>query len=317
MKTAELVTFPARDSAPFPDGGRRLLVYVVYDPRGDVEEYIPYALAQLREHCDRIVVVVNGNLTAVGRGRLEPVADDILVRENRGFDIWGYKHGLDSVGDAIAEYDEVVLANDTWFGPVQPFEPVFERMDQRPLHFWGMTDHVRVEPHPFTNTGYLPYHLQSYWVAVRRDMFLSEEWRDYWRDLPEMNSYSDAVVKHEGVFTEHFTDRGFVGRGRVPDDHRQGREPRRPLCGAAHRGRMPDAQAAAVLPVAAVPRSPRGDRAVDARHGRAARLPDGADLRRSRPQRRAADAQRRRGDARGAAGGRARRTTPPTRCASW
>lgn len=216
MKTAELIAFPARDAAPFPADGRRLLIYVVYDPRGDVEAYVPYALDALREHCARILVVVNGVLTEHGRARLEPVSDEILVRENRGFDIWGYKDGLDAVGEAIGEFDEVVLANDTWFGPVQPFGPLFERMDQRPLHFWGMTDHVRVEPHPFTQTGYLPYHLQSYWVGVRREMVLSEEWRDYWRDLPEMNSYSDAVVKHEGVFTEHFTELGFLGEVAFP-----------------------------------------------------------------------------------------------------
>lgn len=216
MKSAELVTFPSRPAESFPADGRRLLVYVVYDPRGDVEEYISYALRHLREHCERIVAVVNGALTELGRGRLEAVADDVIVRPNEGYDIWGYKCGLDAVGDGIAEFDEVVIANDTWFGPIQPFAPLFERMDGRPLHFWGMTDHVRVEPHPFTNSGYLPYHLQSYWVAVRREMFLSEEWRRYWRELPEMNSYSDAVVKHEGVFTEHFTDLGFVGEVAYP-----------------------------------------------------------------------------------------------------
>lgn len=216
MKTAELITFPAKAAEEFPARGRRLLVYVVYDIRGDVEEYIPYALSALRHHCEHVVVVVNGALTDSGRSRLEPLADEIIVRENRGFDIWGYKAGIDAVGERLAQYDELLLANDTWFGPVQPFGPVFERMDSHPLHFWGMTDHVRVEPHPFTQTGYLPYHLQSYWLAVRRAMFLSDDWVQYWRDLPAMDSYSDAVVKHEGVFTEHFTERGFVGEVAFP-----------------------------------------------------------------------------------------------------
>lgn len=216
MKTAELINFPVRDARPFPVGGRRLLIYVVYDRRGDVETYIPYALSRLREHCDHVLVVVNGALSEPGRALLQDVADEIHVRENRGYDIWGYKAGLDLIGDGIAEYDEVLLVNDTWFGPVRPFGPVFERMDRAALHFWGMTDHVRVEPHPFTHTGYLPYHLQSYWVGVRRDMFLSDDWKAYWGDLPAMDSYSDAVVKHEGVFTEHFSERGFVGEVAFP-----------------------------------------------------------------------------------------------------
>jgi lipopolysaccharide biosynthesis protein len=68
MKSAELVTFPARNAEPFPVDGRRLLIYVVYDLRGEVESYIPYALTHLRAHCDRIVTVVNGALTELGRG---------------------------------------------------------------------------------------------------------------------------------------------------------------------------------------------------------------------------------------------------------
>lgn len=216
MRTAEMVTYPSRLASPLPAGAERLLIYVIYDPRGDVEQYIPYALERLRAHCSRILVVVNGMLTDDGRAALGPVVDEILVRENRGYDIWGYKEGLGHVGADIERFDEVILANDTWFGPVGDFAPVFERMDARPLHFWGMTDHVRVEPNPFTGEGYLAYHLQSYWMAVRRDMFLSVEWATYWKQLPALETYSDAVAKHEAVFTEHFVDLGFVGEVAFP-----------------------------------------------------------------------------------------------------
>ncbi|MFF2488802.1 rhamnan synthesis F family protein [Microbacterium sp. NPDC058062] len=194
----------------FPVGGRRLVVYVVFDRRGDVDDYIPLALAGLREHAARVLVVVNGKLTDQGRAALEPVSDEILVRDNEGFDIWAHKAALEHVGDALAEFDEVLLTNDTWFGPVRPYGPVFERMGERAVHFWGMTDHAREEPNPFTGKGVLPYHLQSFWIAVRREMFLSEQWASYWRELPEMPSYFDAVLKHEAMFTEHFTDRGYT-----------------------------------------------------------------------------------------------------------
>ena len=194
----------------FPVGGRRLVVYVVWDRRGEVEDYVPFALAGLREHAARVLVVVNGSLSDAGRAKLEPVSDEILVRENRGYDIWAHKEALDHVGAGIAEFDEVLLTNDTWFGPVRPYGPVFDRLGERACHFWGMTDHAREEPNPFTGEGVLHYHLQSFWIAVRREMFVSEAWASYWRDLPEMPDYFDAVLKHEAVFTEHFASRGFV-----------------------------------------------------------------------------------------------------------
>ncbi|WP_454169915.1 rhamnan synthesis F family protein [Microbacterium paulum] len=196
----------------------------MWDRRGDVEDYIPYALQGLREHCERLLVVVNGTLTEEGRAQLDPYADEIVMRENVGYDIWAHKEALDLVGADISRFDEVVLANDTWFGPVRPFGPVLSRMEGHAAHFWGMTDHAREDVNPFTGHGYLPYHLQSFWIAVRREMFESDAWRSYWRDLPEMPDYYDAVLKHEVVFTEYFSDRGFVpavafGCHDYPSDH--------------------------------------------------------------------------------------------------
>ncbi len=185
-------------------------MYVVWDRRGGVDDYIPHALEGVRDDVAHTLVVVNGRLSDEGRAALEAVSDEIVVRDNHGYDIWAHKDALAHLGDRIGEFDEIVFTNDTWFGPVRPFRPVFERMDAEPLHFWGMTDHAREEPNPFTGTGVLHYHLQSFWIAVRRDMFMSEHWRAYWRDLPEMPDYFDAVLKHEAVFTQHFASLGFV-----------------------------------------------------------------------------------------------------------
>lgn len=199
-----------RGTAPFRDGGRRLIIYVIWDRRGQVEDYVLHALSGLRTPTTDILAVVNGKLAENARERLAPLVSDVLVRRNRGFDIWAHKEALDYLGDGVGDYDEIVMTNDTWFGPVRPYAPVFEDMDRRSVDFWGMTDHAREEPNPFTGEGVLHYHLQSFWIAVRPPMFLSQEWRTYWAELPEMPDYFDAVLKHEVVFTHRFAELGFV-----------------------------------------------------------------------------------------------------------
>ena len=199
----------------FTSGSSRAIIYVLFDRRGMVEEYVEYALAGLRSDAEHILVVVNGALTEAGRERLEAVSDDILVRPNEGFDIWGHKAGLEHLGERLAEFDEIVLTNDTWFGPVRPYGPVFERMAAEPVDFWGMTDNVRMR-NPATGHGRLPDHLQSFWIAVRRNMFLSEAWVRYWRDLPAMADYYDAVLLHEVSFTQTFHDAGFTSTAAFP-----------------------------------------------------------------------------------------------------
>ncbi|MEV7826205.1 rhamnan synthesis F family protein [Microbacterium enclense] len=202
----------------FPSAGRRLLIYTVYDRRGGVDDYVLHALRALRAHCDRIVAVVNGELTAEGRARLEQVADDVIVRDNAGFDIGAQRDVLSRLGGVLNQYEEIVLTNDTWFGPVRPFGPLFERMDARPVHFWAMTDHSAEDHNHITGKGTLPYHLQSFWIAVRREMFMTETWARYWRDLPEIRTYTDAVAQHELIFFSTFRDRGFVGEAAYASD---------------------------------------------------------------------------------------------------
>ena len=108
-KTDELIPAQPRAASSFPADGRRLLIYVVYDRRGEVEDYIPYALRELRRQHQHIIAVVNGKLTAAGRQKLDSVCDEVVERENSGFDIWGYKFGLEQMADRIAEFDEIVL----------------------------------------------------------------------------------------------------------------------------------------------------------------------------------------------------------------
>jgi rhamnosyltransferase len=195
---------------PFPADGRRIIFYLLWDARGHVDDYVLYKLERLRPLAEHIFVVVNGQLTDEGRAKLEGLVDTIWLRPNVGFDVWGYKEALSEFGEErLAEFDELILMNYTWFGPVNPFEPVFERMDRAPVHFWGMTEHGKLRPNPFTRTGVLHSHIQSHWIAVRKSMFQSDLWRTYWDEMPPIVSYTDSILSHESKFTHHFSSAGF------------------------------------------------------------------------------------------------------------
>lgn len=196
----------------------RLVIYAVFGKDGEVDEFVIHSLAALRSHAETIFVVVNGALTPSSRARLQSVSDEILVRDNAGFDIGAQRAALLHLGRRISDFDEIILTNDTWYGPVRPWQPVFSRMDARPCHFWGLTDHRAGMPNPLVPRGTTPYHLQSYWIAVRRSLFESPAWATYWRNLPALDTYVDAVVQHELRFTSYFTSAGWVDDVAFPAD---------------------------------------------------------------------------------------------------
>jgi lipopolysaccharide biosynthesis protein len=190
---------------------RRVIFYLLFDPRGHVDSYIPYKLERLRPFAEEIIVVSNGELTPEGREALSGVADAVWERDNVGLDVGAYQWALDRFGaEHLAEFDELILMNYTWYGPIGSFEPVFDAMAGRDLDFWGMTEHGETTPNPITLEGTMPSHVQSHWIAVRHNMFTSSAWRDYWAEMPVITSYTDSILNHESRFTSHFVSKGFT-----------------------------------------------------------------------------------------------------------
>jgi lipopolysaccharide biosynthesis protein len=204
---------------------RRAVFYLFYDPQGRVDDYVLHTLEHLRPHAELVFVVSNSRLDATARSRLEGAADEVWQRENVGFDVWAHKEALDVVGpERLAAYDELVLVNSTFFGPLGTFDELFSGMDARgDLDFWGITEHGETGEHAFDRTLPMEGHIQSHWVAVRRRMFTSPAWRDYWDDMPMIASYRESIMRHESRFTGWFTERGFTGAVAFPaeDYHSQ------------------------------------------------------------------------------------------------
>ena len=191
---------------------KRLFIYFFYDADGIVDRYIPYMLNALKPYSTEIFVVCNGKLSNEGRKIFSNITQKILVRENKGFDVWAYKAAIDSYGwEELRKFDEVIFMNHTIMGPVFPFSELFGKMDAEDVDFWGISAYHKVMLNPFgVEYGYIPKHIQSHWIAVRSDMLKSFEFQSYWDDRPEINYYSDAVGKHEAIFTKHFADMGFT-----------------------------------------------------------------------------------------------------------
>lgn len=191
----------------------RLAVYFFYDAEGVVDDYVVHLLDQLRACVSDILVVCNGSLTAEGRAKLLGVDGlEVMVRDNTGFDVWAYKAALDHKGwPALEQYDEVILMNFTVMGPVNPFPEMFAEMDSRDLDFWGITVHngAPFDPWGTMPEGYIPLHLQSHFIAVRRSMLAGYEFQRYWDEMAPIRSYLDAVSKHEAIFTSHFEEKGY------------------------------------------------------------------------------------------------------------
>ncbi|WP_026760389.1 rhamnan synthesis F family protein [Selenomonas ruminantium] len=190
---------------------KRLAILVLFDPEGIVDDYVIYLLNETKKIAAKILVVSNGMLSAVGRDKIREIQVDYIERENEGFDMEAWKVGLLSYKEKMDEYDELILMNDSFYGPIYPWEEVFSKMEaDRTIDFWGLTVHGKTDDVlglcPY---GYIPEHLQTYFLVIRAKMLHARVFKEYWENKNTAKSFEEAVLQHEVCFTKYFSDMGF------------------------------------------------------------------------------------------------------------
>ncbi len=205
----------------------RGLVYFHFDPHHQVRDYVLAALSSLRPHADHVLLVSNSPIGEADRVRLETCCDEILQRPNEGLDAGAYRAGLEHLGwDRLADFDELILTNHTYYAPLRPWEEVLTRAeDWGDISFWGMTEHAAMRPHPFLAKRELPRHLQSHWIVVRRRLLRDPAFREYWEQMPPVSSYRDSIQWHESRFTGHFAELGHTWEVAFPVDRYRSENP--------------------------------------------------------------------------------------------
>ncbi len=198
---------------------RKLCIYSFYDKEGIVDRFVFDMLEEVKKYFDEIIFVSNGPVESKGKKKLESIEGlSIFERDNKGFDIGGIQETLLKTGfENLKNYDELLIINSSIMGPVFSFKEMFDEMSKEELDFWGMTVYKKMKYNPWDSSrfDYIPTHLQSFFIVIRKNMLGSLDFEKYWKELPSINTYDDAVSKHEVVFTKHFEELGYTWRAYI------------------------------------------------------------------------------------------------------
>lgn len=187
----------------------RLCIYIIFDKEKKIDKYIQVALEGIKRHVSSLVVVCNFESVVSGLEYIVDYADKVFYRENKGYDSGAYKDVLKSLEDELKLYDELLLANDTFYGPIDSFDEMFERMDEEECDFWGITRHPAGE---FADGYKYNSHVQSYFIVYKEKILKSDEFVDFWNNLKYPTSYEEAIVNYEFALNQYFADSNYVGK---------------------------------------------------------------------------------------------------------
>lgn len=188
----------------------RIAIYSIYSPIEELHEYVKFAITSLKKVTDRIIVVVNGRLNAMGQSVITNELNcELIIRENKGFDGGAYKdvilNYLGQTDWTSVEY--LILSNDTFFGPFWPWEGYFDEMNSREVDFWGLSKYKESEC--FALGGVVPEHLQGYFLVINSTILKSDCFLSFWETMRELQDYNLAIKNFEIRFTTFFKENGF------------------------------------------------------------------------------------------------------------
>lgn len=202
---------PLRKSLPHrPPQTRRTAVFAAYSSTGRIPERDIFFLKGLGEVSDNIVFVCSAPLFPDEAAKLEGIVSEILCDPHNEYDFGSYKRGLRLAEERgllkSAVADELILCNDSCYGPVYPFSESFSTMASRPCDFWGMT----------ANREQGDEHLQSFFLVFRRAVLDSGVLGDFLGGVRELSGRNSVVVLYESKLTETLCNAGFSFDSFVP-----------------------------------------------------------------------------------------------------
>lgn len=174
----------------------RAIIFVHYDKYNMVDNYIYKYLQELQNISSYIVFVSTANLGSEDIAKLSNYSSNVIIRENIGYDFMSYKVSLESFD--YKNFDEVVICNDSVYGPFFSLKSVFDKMDNKNCDFWGMTANNDIS-----------YHLQSYFLVFKKSVIQSDAFKSFWDNVEILNDKHEIIEKYEVGLTKHLLQNGY------------------------------------------------------------------------------------------------------------
>lgn len=168
------------DKTPGADPNRqstRIAVFVHFDNTGTVHDYVLTYLDALNAAGFRIWFVTNSKTIDVAA--TDAVRSRVAWtyrRNNFGYDFGAYKDGI-LAALAEASPTEILICNDSVYGPFQPLAPILERARSADADVWGMTESYEKR-----------YHLQTYFILFHAAAIAHPSFLTFWRDAPYVDT---------------------------------------------------------------------------------------------------------------------------------
>lgn len=175
---------------PLPVSARKKFacVFVGFDGQSKLHDYVVYYLASLVDYFDIHFVTTAEELhqDPSALAKLQQYCCSVTVRKNEGYDFGSWKYGISNNYNELCQYQGVLLANDSLYGPLFELTDFIDFVQASPSDVIGLTDSQE-----------FAYHLQSFFLFFKPNVVSSPVFRDFWESVIIQGDKWDIIKKYE------------------------------------------------------------------------------------------------------------------------
>ena len=185
------------------DFSEKLCVFSSFNRNGIVPEATYFQLSTIRNEGFNIFFVSTSTLNKNDVKLLGNICSKVIIKKNTGYDWGAYLTGLKAENYKFRK--QILLINDSIFGPLFPLSETFSKMAESDCDCWGLTDSYEKK-----------FHLQSYFLVINQKLLQSKKFEDFWDEFKICNNRLNVIKKYELGFSQYLIKHGFKLDAYIP-----------------------------------------------------------------------------------------------------
>lgn len=190
-----------------PSQKRRLAVYAAYDADGFVDKADIYYIRALQEIADNIIYIADNELIAGEAEKISKEVNYIKAEKHGEYDFGSYKRGFMYAKEhgMLDDIEELILCNDSCYAPIHPFKPIFDKMQNEQIDFWGITENIEIARH-----------IQSYFMVFRPQVFKTKAFENFLASVKPQKKVRDVIENYEIGLSQSLIKANFICKAYIP-----------------------------------------------------------------------------------------------------
>ena len=180
---------------------KRLCLFAGYDKNNIIHDYVVYYIKELSAVSD-VYYMADNEISEDEKLKIAQYTKGAYGFHHKKYDFGSWQELINIISwEEIYKYDEIILANDSCFGPLYKIKPLLDYASQDDCNFWGIT------------TGTREYiHLQSYFIVLKNEVFTSKAFKEFFESVKEYEDKHDIIIFNEIKFTKLLQESGFKAK---------------------------------------------------------------------------------------------------------